>query len=39
MIYVKIMLFENDVLLGEGLGQSYISVYIVSKDGLMIDFD
>ena len=39
MIYVKLMFFENDTLLGVGLGQSYISVFIISKDGLMIDFD
>lgn len=39
MMYVKIKLFENDALLGEGIGQIYISVFIVSKDGLMIDFD
>ena len=39
MIYVKIKLFENDAFLGGGLSQSYISVFIVSKDGLMIDFD
>jgi len=33
------MLFEKGALPGETLSQSYISVFIVRKDGLMIDFD